>query len=149
MENTIKICCINDKYKPIRKSEWDAWFDICCRGEYTIEPHSRMLIETWVKLMMPKEYYAFITPRSSLLPKKWLEVANGVIDSWYRGECKVSVVNNTDEEIKLEDWERIAQFIFQKYESNVEYLNSVNYGVFDTLSPSDRGEWGFGSTGNL
>lgn len=108
----------------------------------TLKPLQRQLISTGLFIQLPVGYEAQIRPRSGLAFKNGITVLNspGTIDSDYRGEVKVLLVNLSDTDFVINDGERIAQMIFAKHEQ-------VNWVEVKELETSDRGEGGFGSTG--
>jgi len=107
-----------------------------------LPPMARKLIPTGLYIALPSGFEAQIRPRSGMAIKKGLTLINtpGTIDSDYRGEIMVAMINLSGEEQVINDGERIAQMIVSKYESvvweNVEILE-------ETL----RGEGGFGHSG--
>lgn len=107
-----------------------------------IRPLERKLIGTGLFIEMPEGYEAQIRPRSGLALKKGLTVLNspGTIDSDYRGEIGVILVNISNDEVIIEDGERICQMVFAKHEQ-VVFENSV------LISETSRGTGGFGHTG--
>lgn len=108
----------------------------------TIKPLQRVLVKTGLFLEIPEGYEAQIRPRSGLALKKGLTVLNspGTIDSDYRGEIGVILINLSQEEVLIEDGERICQMIFAKYEK-VDLMN------VDQINETQRGDGGFGHTG--
>ncbi len=112
------------------------------REEICIEPHQRVLIPTGLFIELPVGYEAQIRPRSGLALKKGLSVPNapGTIDSDYRGEIGVILINLSTEFQHIQPGERIAQMVIAKYET-------ASWVTVNSLSPSTRGEGGFGSTG--
>jgi dUTP pyrophosphatase len=105
-------------------------------------PMQRALVPTGIYLEMDQSLECQVRPRSGLALKKGLTVLNtpGTIDADYRGEVGVILVNLSAEPVTITDGERIAQLVFCKVEK-------VNLIQVQTLSTSDRGEGGFGSTG--
>lgn len=93
----------------------DLYADI--KDSIYIKPMERVLIPTGIYIELPKGYEAQVRPRSGLSLKKGLTVANapGTIDSDYRGEIGVIMVNLSNEEQVIEKGERIAQMIVAKY----------------------------------
>ena len=89
---------------------------------------------------MPVGYYAEIRPRSGLAVKHGIDTLAGVIDSDYRGEVKVVLVNHSDSTFIIKAGDRIAQLVFRKHET-------PNIMIVDELGDSVRGAGGFGSTG--
>lgn len=107
-----------------------------------IKPLQRVLISTGLSVELPDGYEAQIRPRSGLAFKKGLSVLNspGTIDSDYRGEIKVILINLSNETVVINTGERIAQMVIAKYEK--AKLEEV-----DVLSDTQRGVGGFGHTG--
>lgn len=108
----------------------------------TISPLARALVPTGLYIELPEGHEAQIRPRSGLAAKHGIGIVNspGTIDSDYRGEIKIILVNLSNEEFVLSPGERIAQMVVAKFE-RVEWI------PVDQLEESSRGEGGFGSTG--
>jgi dUTP pyrophosphatase len=108
----------------------------------TLQSLERKLIPTGLFIELPMGYEAQIRPRSGLSYKKGLSLPNtpGTIDSDYRGELKVIIINLSPEPQTIIHGERIAQMVIAKYEQAV--LKEV-----EILSDTKRGTGGFGSTG--
>lgn len=123
----------------------DAWDpDLGTSTKAVLIPPGRTTIfHTGLKCAVPEGYYLEINPRSSLGFKKDVMLANtvGIIDSHYRGEIKVALHNNSPINVLIENGERVVQCMLKK----VEDVESV---VVNELDETDRGEGGFGSTGN-
>ena len=111
-------------------------------GDLTIPPMGRAKIPTGLFLEIPDGYEAQIRPRSGLAIKKGVTVLNspGTIDSDYRGELEVILVNLGDESFTVKDGDRIAQMI-------ISPVIRVQVSEAETLSETERGTGGFGSTG--
>jgi len=107
-----------------------------------LKPMERTLVPTGIYIELPEGFEAQIRPRSGLALKHGISVLNspGTIDADYRGEVGVILVNLSNETAIIEDGDRIAQIVFAKVEK-------VNLAVSETLSSSQRGGGGFGSTG--
>lgn len=107
-----------------------------------LESLERKVVPTGLYIELPVGYEAQIRPRSGLAFKKGLSIPNapGTIDSDYRGEIGVILINLSKEAITIEPSERIAQMVIAKYEV-------VNWEEVSELSDSDRGAGGYGSTG--
>ncbi|MBI1315523.1 dUTP diphosphatase [bacterium] len=105
-------------------------------------PLERTLIPTGLHVELPIGFEAQVRPRSGLALKKGLGLVNspGTIDADYRGEIGVLVVNLSNTPLEIAPGERIAQLVVARYAT-------VQWQVSDHLSPSDRGQGGFGSTG--
>jgi dUTP pyrophosphatase len=108
----------------------------------TLKPLERKLIKTGLFLEIPLGYECQVRPRSGLALKKGITVLNspGTIDADYRGEVGVILINLSQETVVIESGERIAQLIFAKVEQ-------AEWNEVETLSETERGEGGFGSTG--
>ena len=120
----------------------DAGLDLHAAEELTIKSGEYRLIKTGLKIAVPKGYAAFVYPRSGINLKKGVTVLNadGVIDSGYRGEGGVILINHGSEAFKINFNDRIAQLIIQK-------VNLIEWEEVDNLSKSQRGDGGFGHTG--
>ncbi len=110
----------------------------------TLAPLARRLIPTGLYMALPAGYEAQLRPRSGIAIKKGLTLINtpGSIDSDYRGEIMVAMVNLSGEEQTITDGERIAQMIISKYEN-------VKWECVEELEETARGEGGFGHTGHV
>jgi len=110
----------------------------------TLQPSERMLVPTGIHMALPPGYEAQIRPRSGLALKHGVTVLNapGTIDSDYRGEIQVLLVNLSSQPFVIERGMRIAQMVVARFVQI--QLNEV-----DTLPGSERGEGGFGSTGGI
>ena len=122
----------------------DAGIDLMARVSTVIEPGGgRALVPTGVAVSLPEGCAGFVLPRSGLALKHGVTCLNtpGLIDSGYRGELKVILVNTDPlQPFTLERGERIAQLV-------VMAVPQVRLVEVDSLDPSTRGDQGFGSTG--
>lgn len=109
----------------------------------TIKPFERVLVPTGLSLEVPQEYEIQARPRSGLSLKKGLTLVNtpGTIDADYRGEIKMIMINLGQEDVVIEDQERIAQLVICP-------VVKAQFQFTDDLSDTERGEAGFGSTGS-
>ena len=109
----------------------------------SLAPMERILLPTGLFLALPQGYEAQIRPRSGLALRKGLSIPNapGTIDSDYRGEIQVLVINLSPEIINIEPGERIAQMV-------VAPVVQITWQNVSDLPPSSRGQGGFGSTGS-
>ena len=107
-----------------------------------LKPLDRAMVKTGLYIQMPLGVEAQVRPRSGLAIKSGVTVLNspGTIDSDYRGEICVIVINLSNEDFEIQNGDRIAQLVFTKHES-------VDLELTDSLEKSVRGESGFGSTG--
>ena len=108
----------------------------------TLKPGQRMLVPTGLYIELPVGYEAQIRARSGLAIKKGIGLVNGIgtIDSDYRGEIKVILINWGDEDFVIENGDRIAQMVIARYER-------IEWEQTDDLSETERGSGGFGHTG--
>lgn len=141
----INIQLLNDLAKvPTRGSEYAAGYDLYAATDYAIDiaPHSTVKIGTGIAIELEQDTFGAIFARSGLATKKGLRPANcvGVCDSDYRGEYIVPLHNDTDEIMTIEPGERIAQLVVLPF-------IPVQFNVVDSLSDTERGTGGFGSTG--
>ncbi|ADO77122.1 dUTP diphosphatase [Halanaerobium praevalens] len=120
----------------------DAGLDLHSAEELTIKSGEYKLIKTGLKIAVPQGYAAFVYPRSGLALKKGVTVLNadGVIDSGYRGEVGVILINHGENNFEINVNDRIAQLIIQK-------VNIIEWEEVENLTESQRGEGGFGHTG--
>ena len=130
---------------PLRATDGSAGADLfaCISEDVVIAPGERKLVPTGIAIGIPYSgCAAFIFPRSSVSSKYGVSLANcvGVIDSDYRGEIKVPLINHSGEPYTVKDGDRIAQMVVMPV--IVPDLIPV-----DELEPTARGEGGFGSTG--
>jgi dUTP pyrophosphatase len=108
----------------------------------TLRPMERKVIPTGLYMALPVGYEAQIRPRSGFAIKRGLTVVNapGTIDSDYRGEIMVGIINLSQEEQLIEDGDRIAQMVIATYVT-------VNWQLSDSLDETQRGSGGFGHSG--
>lgn len=109
---------------------------------FDLEPGHRTLISTGLSIALPYGFEAQISPRSGLAVKHGVTVLNtpGTIDSDYRGEIKVLLVNLGSDTVTIERGMRIAQMVIAKHEH-------IEWSTVEELPETDRGTGGFGSTG--
>ena len=120
----------------------DAGYDLYSIGEYTVPPQGRVLVETGLHVEIPHNYVGLVKDRSSVA-SAGLHTMAGVIDSSYRGEVKILLLNVGQEAYTISVGQKIAQMVvIPVYVEAVEVLNSL-----ETLSDTERGAGGFGSTG--
>jgi dUTP pyrophosphatase len=123
----------------------DAGADLVAAHDVVIAPGDRAVVATGVALAIPDGYAGFVHPRSGLAARLGLGLVNapGTIDSGYRGEVKVIVVNlDRTHPIELRRGDRIAQLVVQKVER-------AEFVAVDELPDSVRSDGGFGSTGGF
>lgn len=122
--------------------EGDAGVDLYSTEDYVLKPSQRILVSTGLSMAIPKGYEAQVRPKSGLALKYGITTCNspGTIDSGYRGEIRVIVINHGSEEFKIEKRTKIAQMVFNKVEG-------AEFEEVEELDNTKRGQGGFGSTG--
>ena len=120
----------------------DAGFDLHAARDVTLDVGERALVETGIAVAIPSGWAGFVLPRSGLALHHGVTVLNapGLIDSGYRGEIKVLLINCGSARANLVRGERIAQLVVQP-------VGQAELTEVEALPPSDRGAGGFGSTG--
>ncbi|MGB1680988.1 MAG: dUTP diphosphatase [Acidimicrobiales bacterium] len=122
----------------------DAGVDLLAREDVTLAPAGgRAVIPTGIAIALPEGYAGFVQPRSGLAAKHGVTCLNtpGLIDSGYRGELKVCLINHDPTEpFEVVRGERIAQLV-------VQAVAHVNFVEVDALDETERGEQGYGSSG--
>jgi dUTP pyrophosphatase len=128
-------------YETIGSAGMDIRADIS--EKITLQSLERRLIPTGIFIELPLGFEAQIRPRSGLSIKKGLTLVNspGTVDSDYRGEIKIPIINLSKEPQEIEPGERICQMIIARYEQ-------ISWQQVAELSDSVRGAGGFGSTGS-
>lgn len=128
---------------PSKATEGSAGFDIASADEGELRPGERRLFSTGFAVAIPPGFEIQIRPRSGLALKHGVTLPNtpATIDSDYRGELKIALINLGTEAFQVSRGMRIAQMIVSKVEN-------AEFAPVSTLSPTTRGEGGFGSTGS-
>lgn len=131
---------------PAYQTTGSAGMDIYAhlQSPLVIQSMERQLIPTGIMIAMPNGIEAQIRPRSGMALKKGITCLNtpGTIDSDYRGEIKVMLINLSSEPQTIVPGERIAQIVFASY-------CQINWQEVQVLPDTERGQGGFGSTGSL
>ena len=133
----------NDVTIPSYAYPGDAGMDLRAIEHVALAPFERALVSTGLAVAIPEGYAGFVQPRSGLAIKQGVTVLNtpGLIDSHYRGELKVALINlDSNNTFEVNPGDRIAQLVIQKVES-------VAWNVVDSLDETERGAGGFGSSG--
>ena len=132
----------DDAVVPVYQSKEAAGFDFHSIEDKVLEAGERGLIKTGLSMALSFGYELQIRPRSGLAFKHGLTVLNapGTVDSDYRGEVMVLLINHGTEAYKVAKGERIAQGVIQE-------VTQAKFSVVDELEDTDRGVSGFGSTG--
>lgn len=129
--------------KPVYMTEGSAGMDVRAniKSSVTLKSLERKLIPTGIKMEIPLGYEVQVRPRSGLALKHGITLVNtpGTIDSDYRGEIGIIMINLSNDEFTIEPEERIAQLILNRvYQMDL---------IEDNLSETKRGNGGFGHTG--
>ena len=143
MENSLQVLITGDPdLLPTYARAGDAGADLRASENGAIPAGNRAIVPTGVSIALPDGYVGLVHPRSGLAAKHGITVLNtpGTIDSGYRGEIKVILLNTGVEDFVYERGERIAQLVLQKYEK-AEFVS------VEQLPQTERGEDGFGSSG--
>jgi dUTP pyrophosphatase len=145
--NSIEVKIINKSHHamPEYATPGSAGMDVRAflpNGSVTLKPLQRALVPTGLYMQLPQGYECQIRPRSGLALKHGLSIVNapGTIDSDYRGEIGVMLINLGQEDFTVNDGERICQMVVQQY-TRVEWVPS------ETLDNTERSAGGFGHTG--
>lgn len=146
---------------PTRAKSSDAGYDLYAGETRVIGPMDRLVISTGICVEIPEGYYGRVAPRSGLAIKEGIDVLGGVIDSGYRSDIGVILINLNLPDIvnaskyakahqvlfgqrnrmQIEKGDRIAQLIIEK-------CHDIEFEEVEALSESERGESGFGSSGS-
>ena len=142
---TKKLKVINEYKEVGYATDESCGIDLYCYSEedIVINPEETKKINTGLKVQIPDGYFGAVYPRSSTGVKKQLMLANtvGVIDSDYRGEIMIFIYNYGKNPQTIQKGDRLAQLVIQPYQR-------FKIKEVDRLDDTDRGEGGFGSTGN-
>lgn len=141
---TVKVKKLDDSLPTPRYAhEGDAGLDLYSAQDVKLEPGQRALVSTGIAVAIPEGYAGFVQPRSGLAAKQGVSIVNtpGLIDSGYRGEVKVILLNtDLENSVRISRGDRIAQLVIQA-------VPAVALEEVDDLDGSQRGEGGFGSSG--
>ena len=126
---------------PTYAHDYDAAFDLRASKSNSLLPNEKKIIPTGIKVAIPSGHVGLIWDRSGMAAKHSIHVLAGVIDSGYRGEIKIVMVNLGKEEFLIEKGHRIAQMLIQP-------VLNIKIAEVDELDNTSRGDGGFGSTGH-
>lgn len=134
----------NEDFLPTRAHAHDAGYDLRSTKKVVLKPFERCLIPTGVKMAVPQNMVADIRPRSGLAHKHGITVLNspGTIDSGYRGEVMVNIINLSHEDYTIEEKDKIAQVVFTYINTECKY---AQYGLPESVDGRDSA--GHGSSG--
>jgi len=117
-----------------------AGADLRASEAVTIAPGARAAVPTGVRVQIPPGHVGLVWPRSGLAVRHGIDTLAGVIDSDYRGEVRVVLVNHGEDPLRIAPGDRIAQLLLQRVERAV-------FTAVPSIDDTDRGGGGFGSTG--
>jgi len=144
MSTVVNIINQSEHALPTYESKGAAGMDIRANLKESVTLHSleRKLIPTGLFIELPNGYEAQVRPRSGLAIKRGLTLVNtpGTIDSDYRGELQIPMINLSAESQIIENGDRIAQLVIAKYET-------VEWQLVTEVTNTERGAGGFGSSG--
>lgn len=142
----VKIKVVNTGCQPLPAyaTSQSAGMDLRANIEspITLHPMERTLVPTGIRIELPEGYEAQVRPRSGLALKHGITVLNtpGTIDSDYRGELKVLLVNISNDDFVVNAGERVAQMVIARHET-------ATWEEVEVLDETERGEGGYGHTG--
>ena len=127
---------------PVYATDGAAGMDVCAAEDVDLAPGARHAVATGFAVAIPQGYEIQVRPRSGLAFKHGISVPNapGTIDSDYRGELKVLLINHGDESFAIRRGDRVAQLVLAP-------VTRAAFAEVDDLDETQRGAGGFGSTG--
>lgn len=128
---------------PAYETAGAAGMDLRAAGDMTLSPGARALVPTGLSIALPEGYEAQVRPRSGLAVKHGVTVLNapGTIDSDYRGEVKVPLINHGQQDFVIGRGDRIAQMV-------IAPVTRIAWSEVEVLDDTARGAGGFGSSGS-
>ncbi|MFM5924081.1 MAG: dUTP diphosphatase [Novosphingobium sp.] len=129
---------------PVYATAGAAGMDVVSAEDVTIAPGARHAVATGLSFAIPHGFEIQVRPRSGLALKHGITVPNtpGTIDSDYRGELKVILINHGDADFAIQRGDRVAQLVLAP-------VTRASWLIADELDETERGEGGFGSTGGV
>lgn len=138
----MRVKLLNERARvPTRGSPGAAGLDLYASEDTLVPSKSWYVVPCGIAVAVPEGHYMRIAPRSGLAVQKGIDVLAGVIDSDYRGEIKVVIMNNSLGPFRVSAGDRIAQGILER-------VSLVDPVLVDELDETERNTNGFGSTGN-
>lgn len=137
----MRIQVLTDGCEPSKANQDDAGWDLRAADHGVINPGQWTPVATGIKVAVAPGQAAFIKPRSGLAVRHGIDVLAGVIDAGYRGEVAAVLINHGDTVFTYEKFDRIAQLV-------VMHIDTSDAVVVESLEETDRGDLGFGSSGN-
>lgn len=129
-----------DAILPKSMRDGDAALDLYSYRDYTLKPGGRVVVDTGVVFAIPKGYWGNVRDRGGLPAKHGIHTMGGVLDSNYRGDLGIILVNLSKETYQIKKGDRIAQMIIEKHES-------IEIEEVAELDATNRGENRFASSG--
>jgi dUTP pyrophosphatase len=130
-----------DSILPTRGSDGAVGYDLYSNCDGVIAKGKRGVVSTGIAISLPPGVYGRVAPRSGLAMKNGIQIGAGVIDPDYTGEISVIIFNMGDTDFEVKKGDRVAQLILERCETPpVEEIS--------LLEETERGDGGFGSTGN-
>jgi dUTP pyrophosphatase len=143
----LKVLAEENALIPERQHKWDAGLDLKAAESVMLPPKQWKLVRSGVKAVIPEGFVGLVCPRSGLALKHGVTVLNapGIIDSEYRGDIGVILINLSEKPYTIEKGDRIAQLVL----TPVEYfaIYPLSEATFEKYYKTKRGGGGFGSTG--
>ncbi len=127
---------------PAYQTSGSAGMDLCSAVDFELAPMERKLVPTGLRMAIPHGYEGQVRPRSGLAMRHGISMVNtpGTIDSDYRGEIQVLLINLGQETVTFQKGDRVAQLVICP-------VHQVELTIETTLEETERGVGGFGSTG--
>ena len=125
---------------PFYHHKGDAGLDLYSSEEVILKSGERAKVKTGIAMEIPDGYAGLVWDKSGVAANYGIKTMAGVVDSCYRGEISVVLINLSDKDFKVEKKQKIAQMLIQKIEN-------PEIEIVESLGDSERGEKGFGSTG--
>ncbi len=125
---------------PTRGSAVAAGWDLYASQECIVPARGKAIVSTDISIAVPVGYYGRVAPRSGMAWKNHTDIGAGVIDADYRGPIGVVMFNHSEEDLKIEVEDRVAQLV-------IEQISMAPLTEVDSLDDTERGEGGYGSTG--
>lgn len=143
MHDSPAMCVVLDQgaCMPVRAHEYDAGFDLFAKEDIVLAPCSRVTHDTGVHVGIPKNYAGLLTSKSGMMSKQGI-TSRGTIDFGYTGSIKAVLINHSRENVYIRKGQKITQLVI------VPCL-LPELVLVDSLEESERGDGGFGSTGDF
>lgn len=127
---------------PSQANPGDAGWDLCAAQDFTLEPGHRVAVPTGIAVAIPEGHAGLVLPRSGHARRHGVGVVNGpgLIDSGYRGEVTVLLINHGSETVTFSRGDRVAQLV-------VVAVPEITWTQAESLDVTERGSGGFGSSG--